>query len=104
MNKREAKALGREAGEAAAMYCEVGDEDRKQAGCACDAPAVCLDCLTAAAYSAEENGRQFSPFEFTAHDLNEDEDRADGLWEAFDAGISAGVEAEARRRVRAESR
>ena len=36
---------------------------------------------------AEENSRQFSPFEFTAHELNE-APNSEEAWEAFDEGIA----------------
>jgi hypothetical protein len=39
----------------------------------------------------EDNARQFSPFEFFAHDMNEDENRADGLWEEYDKGLVIGA-------------
>lgn len=41
---------------------------------------------------AESNGRQFSPFEFTAQAINESRD-PDGYWERFDAGIESGMRA-----------
>ena len=44
-------------------------------------------------HAAESNSRQYSPFEFTAHEFNESE-YADGLWEAFDAGIAASIAAD----------
>ena len=59
-----------------------------------------------ACYSAEENSRSYSPFEFTAHKFNsagydgdeqerdEDEPLAEDLWEAFDAGISDSISAD----------
>ena len=103
MNQREAKDAGREHGTSAARYCEVGDSDRKQAGCECEAPCVCMDCLTAAAFESESNAREYSPWEFLAAEINGAEDRAEGLWEAYDAGVAAGIKAEARRRLRAQA-
>jgi hypothetical protein len=50
------------------------------------------DVVQSLAYAGESNDRQFSPFEFTAHEFNESED-ADSLWEAFDSGISDGISA-----------
>jgi hypothetical protein len=53
---------------------------------------------------SEENDRQFSPFEFLAHDINSHEEfRAEGLWEAFDRGISVGFN-KAWRRSEAQAR
>lgn len=41
---------------------------------------------------AEENNRSYSPFEFTAKEIN-DLDYSDEAWTAFDEGINAGFEA-----------
>ena len=35
--------------------------------------------------------RQYTPFEFFAHDINACGDRADGLWDAYDDGVLAGI-------------
>ncbi len=55
---------------------------------------------------AESNSRQFSPFEFTAHEFNSAETNEDGewnpdlegaseaLWEAFDEGIGDSISAD----------
>ena len=48
------------------------------------------DALQMLASEAESNGRDFSPFEFTAKELNDREDSEDA-WEAFDCGISDGI-------------
>ena len=50
-------------------------------------------------YAAESNSRQYSPFEFTAHEFNEAEDEAgeslsDDLWEAFEAGTNDAIAAD----------
>ena len=42
-------------------------------------------------HEAEDNSRQFSPFEFTAKAINDTED-PDANWEAFDEGIAAAFE------------
>ena len=44
-------------------------------------------------YEAESNSRQFSPFEFTAHEFNSSEYHED-LWEAFEAGIGDAISAD----------
>ena len=44
------------------------------------------------AYEGESNDRQFSPFEFTASEFNKARN-SEARWEAFDAGISDGIEA-----------
>jgi hypothetical protein len=41
-------------------------------------------------YEIELHDRQFSPFEFTAQELNASED-ADDLWDAFEQGIFEGI-------------
>lgn len=43
-------------------------------------------------WGADENYRQYSPFEFFAHALNEEEN-SDELWDAYEEGISDGVNA-----------
>lgn len=50
------------------------------------------DAIQLMASEAEENDRQFSPFEQLANDLNShnEEDR-EALWDAFDDGISNGI-------------
>lgn len=50
------------------------------------------DAMSSLAFEAESNGRDFSPFEFTAKELNDREDSEDA-WEAFEAGISDGISA-----------
>lgn len=56
-------------------------------------------------YTAESNSRQYSPFEFTAHEFNtsnqadgefdpEKECFPDDLWEAFDAGTNDAIAAD----------
>lgn len=49
-----------------------------------------FDYCVMLAMASEENDRQFSPFEFTAKELNEAED-SEELWTAFDEGISTGI-------------
>lgn len=50
------------------------------------------------AFESESASRDYSPFEFTAHDLNKDEDTSEERWEAFDAGIADGIRAELAKR------
>ena len=51
-------------------------------------------------FAAETNSRDFSPFEFTAHELNEygegteDTPSADEMWSAYDAGIADAIRAD----------
>jgi hypothetical protein len=50
-----------------------------------------------ACFEAESSSRDYSPFEFIAHDLTElgDDDEADGTseeaWEAFEEGVSDAI-------------
>jgi hypothetical protein len=44
-------------------------------------------------HEAADNSRQFSPFEFTAHEFNESE-YAEELWEAFEAGTGDSIRAD----------
>lgn len=39
---------------------------------------------------AEENARQYSPFEFTAAEFNRSRN-PDGLWDAYENGVMAGI-------------
>lgn len=48
------------------------------------------DYFSAIASQSESIDREYSPFEFTAHDINECYN-ADSLWEAFDNGITKGI-------------
>ena len=55
-----------------------------------DGPPVDYETIVAQCYESESNDRQFSPFEFIAHEINSYPD-ADDLWQAFDDGISEGI-------------
>jgi hypothetical protein len=47
-----------------------------------------------------ENFRQYSPFEFFAHDVNEcGEFKADSLWQAYEEGVYKGILALVREEV-----
>lgn len=48
------------------------------------------DIHQAACFEAESHGRDYSPFEFIAYELN-DSDDSEALWEAFDAGIADSI-------------
>ena len=51
-----------------------------------------IDYVMSAVGEAEENSRQYSPFEFTAKDFNESKN-PDSVWEAYDEGIVKGAKA-----------
>lgn len=101
MTKREAYEEGREQGHSAALYTKIGDSDRREAGCD-HASGECRECLTSAAFESEQNARQSSPWEFLAHDINDDEDHSEGLWDAYDKGVAVGVKRGVRERLRKE--
>jgi len=48
--------------------------------------------------TAEDNGRQYTPFEFVAHEINEDPD-AEEIWEAYNTGIYDGFTEEWNKRA-----
>ena len=87
-------------GYSAAIYCEVSDEDRREAGCDCGEFTICDECLTKAAYDSEQNARSFSPWEFIAHDINESDD-SEELWEDYDNGVTSGIADGAKERLSA---
>ncbi len=49
------------------------------------------DDIRALCWEADEGYRQYSPFEFFCKALNDDEN-SEELWEAYEQGISAGVD------------
>jgi len=49
-----------------------------------------LEVMELYAHAAEENARQFSPFELTAHEFNTNND-PDTAWEDYDEGVHAGI-------------
>lgn len=56
------------------------------------------DVMASLASESESANRDFSPFEFTAKELNDREDSEDA-WEAFDSGISDGIAANVASRI-----
>jgi hypothetical protein len=96
MTKQEIRQRGIDAGYQAAIYTEVSDSDREQAGCICieaediTDQAECAECISAAAYESEQNARSYSPFEHLAHAINESRD-PESQWDAYDAGVEAGI-------------
>ena len=45
------------------------------------------ECLC---FAAESGSRDYSPFEFTAHEFNESDD-SESLWEAFESGVADSI-------------
>ncbi len=91
MNKQDARERGISEGLGSIRYCEIGQEDQRESDCDCKTGQACETCLTVAAYASESNARDFSPFEFFAHEINESGDRSDGLWAAYDEGVGIGI-------------
>jgi hypothetical protein len=52
---------------------------------------ITAEQLTEDAFEGEMNGRDFSPFEFLAKEINDTGDRADDIWDAYDAGVFLGI-------------
>lgn len=93
MNQTQAYQYGRAQGRGAIQSCDVAEPDQREVCCDCvvtGAPA-CKQCLMHAAFESESIGRQYSPFEFFARDCNEDENRADGLWDAYERGVGVAI-------------
>jgi len=58
------------------------------------------EVLSHRAYAGEENDRSYSPFEFTAEEFNDADERlSEALWEAFDQGIGDGIAANVKERM-----
>jgi hypothetical protein len=60
------------------------------------------DYMETLAFESESMNREYSPFEFTAHDLNEmSETKPYDVWEVFESGIAAGIRKNISKRIRA---
>lgn len=88
MNKRQARAEGYAVGYEIASNIDWRLDYQ---------PDLSVDDVVSAVMSTEENARQFSPFEFFSKEIWSSGDRADGLWDAYDEGISAGAQVYAKR-------
>jgi hypothetical protein len=63
------------------------------------------DAFYCLCYMAEENNRSYSPFEFTAKDLNDlQESKPYDVWQVFDDGISSGMRKNYRERTRKQKK
>lgn len=105
MNKREAKALGRERGFNAASWVDLPEIGKRywtesDGWTEIESDDQAWDLVARIASDIEWNDRQFSPFKFIPSEINGAEDRADGLWEAFEEGITAGIARNVRLRRR----
>jgi hypothetical protein len=61
------------------------------------------DVVQSLAYESESGDRDFSPFEFTASEFNKARN-SEARWEAFDAGIADGINANIQQRQKALAR
>lgn len=52
-----------------------------------------LDAIRELAWEAEDNYRQYTPFEFFAQELNDSED-PDEAWDTYETAMSEGIEKE----------
>lgn len=94
MTLDEAYAHGQDAGASAAKYTDwdpARDYDPNE-------DHDLLESLIRYSYGAEDNARSFSPWEHLAAAINTDE-AAEELWERYDEGVTAGIEAAARQRL-----
>jgi hypothetical protein len=53
-------------------------------------PGVSEDEFISECYEIEDNKRQYSPFEFTASEINKGRN-PEGQWEAYDEGVRRGI-------------
>lgn len=101
MTVKEAREQGIQRGKLAALNCEVENSDRREADCNCKAGEMCEDCLSSAAFDAEQNARHYWDFAFLAQDMNvEDEFASADYWEAYDEGVAKGIERGIRKRLK----
>ena len=98
MTKREAYQIGRYHGREAALYCEPSDltDGRTRFNsdsCECDGAGgdMCAACLSAEAFEAEQNARQYEGH--YPHGLTE------AQADAYDAGVAAGIAAGVKARL-----
>ena len=99
MNQREAYERGKENGYAAAEYLDdeqIKDavENLYQADFISEHGLDKEDLAFAASIAAwenEKNARSYSPFEFFAHEINMSGNRAEGLWEKYEEGVTVGI-------------
>ena len=88
MNKTDAYNHGLDRGIEVALHCEEEEETEEEEveWCALSVADKRNACL-----ESELHSRQYSPFEFFASDVNECGDRAEGLWDSYDAGVVKGI-------------
>ena len=97
------RADGFARGKSVASWCDMPEfgktyRTESDGDVVCEDRDLAADIMQSLAYEAESNGREYSPFEFTAHALNERED-SEEAWEAYQEGIDAGISAEISARI-----
>ena len=86
--------LGKDRGQSIASWVDIPENlvDCAEYCGACEGDRPRVHCWMAnQASEGESNDRQFSPFEFTAHEINE-MDASEEIWEAYDSGINDGID------------
>lgn len=98
---------GFERGSNIASWTDIPDLDEID-GCAdwcgaCETNSERAECIMREAASESESiNRDFSPFEFTAHEINSlPEFESEEAWEDFDEGISEGIDHQIAKRIAA---
>lgn len=104
MNKREAYRIGLNRGHCTASWVDIPEIGEKipryidyVGYSVVDADNI-ADVMEMYASANEASDRDFSPFEFTAHAINESLN-SEGLWEEFDRGVANGIRREIKRRL-----
>ena len=104
MNQKEAYDAGRSAGYDAAIYQDPADSLATAAyeGVYIGAPdqGDLLEAIEYLAFDGEQNARQYAEFSYLAGDINSSGDRAEGLWEKYDEGVSVGITKGARQLIK----
>ena len=105
MRKSEAYQDGLNRGRNAASWVDMPElgtkipRDIDWVGCDVVTEENMADVMELYAFASESNDRDFSPFEFTAHEFNQARN-SESLWEAFDRGIVDGIRKEIAKRMK----
>jgi hypothetical protein len=104
MNQKEAYDAGRNAGYNAAIYQDPAEslETAAMEGTYLGTPDKddLLGAIEYLAFDGEQNARQYAEFSYVAGDINNSGDRAEGLWEKYDEGVSVGITKGARQLIK----
>jgi hypothetical protein len=91
MNKRECYNIGIGTGHAAVKWMDAPTWGMEHDGQPIDNVECMLDALAFCAFDSELGSRDYSPFEFFAHDLNSCGARSEGLWQSYEDGVARGI-------------